>query len=185
MGRKWQNAGEALVEMIRNNKCKKFAEIGVWKSSTTEIILKLCHEEIDEYWAIDQWDVLGPEHLHMSKMKKEDWDRLHARSCKLMVRFPKLKVVRMKSKDAASMFPEKSFDMVFIDASHFYEDVLQDINSWLPLVKEGGIICGHDYNTGQKKGHNVKKAVDEIFPTIQRAEWTIWWTTKRTKPSLI
>jgi len=36
---------------------------------------------------------------------------------------------------------------------------LDDIKTWLPLVREGGLLTGHDY--GKKQG--VKKAVDEYF----------------------
>ncbi len=36
-------------------------------------------------------------------------------------------------------------DLVYIDACHKYECVINDINHWLPLTKQ--IISGHDYNT--------------------------------------
>lgn len=40
-----------------------------------------------------------------------------------------------------------SFETVFIDALHSFESVTADINEWLPLVRHGGIISGHDYST--------------------------------------
>lgn len=40
--------------------------------------------------------------------------------------------------------PFVEFDLIFIDGSHLYQDVLSDIQLSLPLVKEGGILCGHD-----------------------------------------
>jgi len=49
------------------------------------------------------------------------------------------------------------FDFVYIDAAHDYASVSADIQAWLPLVKVGGIIAGHDYM------HDVKRAVDQIF----------------------
>lgn len=36
-------------------------------------------------------------------------------------------------------------DFVYIDASHYYEDVKKDINSVLPHVNSGGWIVGDDY----------------------------------------
>lgn len=39
--------------------------------------------------------------------------------------------------------PQKP-DMVFLDGSHDYVDVLTDIRFWQPLVRPGGILCGHD-----------------------------------------
>ncbi len=39
----------------------------------------------------------------------------------------------------------KKLDFVYLDASHDYQDVLDDIDAWRPLIREGGILCGHDY----------------------------------------
>jgi hypothetical protein len=36
--------------------------------------------------------------------------------------------------------------MVYIDANHLYEAVTVDIKTWLPKVKIGGILGGHDFN---------------------------------------
>jgi cephalosporin hydroxylase len=49
---------------------------------------------------------------------------------------------------------------VFIDAQHDYHSVKEDISAWLPLIKSGGWIAGHDFS-GEWTG--VKKAVEEIF----------------------
>ena len=56
--------------------------------------------------------------------------------------------------------------MVYIDACHKYECVINDINHWKPLTKK--IISGHDYNTEEFiKIHphiaGVKKAVNELL----------------------
>lgn len=50
----------------------------------------------------------------------------------------------------------KRFDFVFIDANHAYGYVKKDIELWAPLVRAGGILCGHDFNL-----EGVKKAVIE------------------------
>ena len=36
------------------------------------------------------------------------------------------------------------FDFVFIDGDHRYESVRRDIQAWLPKVRPGGIMGGHD-----------------------------------------
>lgn len=48
-------------------------------------------------------------------------------------------------------------DLIYIDASHEYEDVLNDINFYYPLLKEDGILFGDDYDIGWP---GVVKAVD-------------------------
>ena len=48
--------------------------------------------------------------------------------------------------DIAKGLPNNYFDLIFIDASHIYEDVKKDIMAYLPKVKNGGILSGHDYD---------------------------------------
>jgi predicted O-methyltransferase YrrM len=54
----------------------------------------------------------------------------------------------------------RTFDSIFIDADHHYAECRADIEAWMPLLKPGGIICGHDYWT-QDVG--VMEAVNEVF----------------------
>lgn len=70
-------------------------------------------------------------------------------------------VKRESSVESSKSFPNESIDFIFIDASHQYQDVLDDINAWLPKVKKGGIISGHDYHSGLFPG--VIKAVNQVF----------------------
>jgi predicted O-methyltransferase YrrM len=52
-------------------------------------------------------------------------------------------------------------DFVFIDASHLYPDVLNDINNALSIM-EGGLISGHDYRH-HLPDDGVTKSVREAF----------------------
>lgn len=67
----------------------------------------------------------------------------------------------LPSVEAARYFEDGSAQLVFIDALHTYESVKNDIAAWLPKVKKGGVLAGHDY--GWKGPDRVKKAVDESF----------------------
>lgn len=157
---------DIMPGLIIKYKPKIFAEIGVWKSHLMTKVLKnkQCFDIIKEYWTIDPWDLLDVRHGHMSTFKREDWDRLYYKCCSYMPYFPQLKPLRMRSDKAFGIFKKRRyFDFVFIDGSHFYEDVLKDIKCWYPLVKDGGILAGHDYGTGSRKRHDVKRAVDEFF----------------------
>ena len=48
------------------------------------------------------------------------------------------------SVEAAKDFADASCDVIFIDGDHSEPAVKADIISWLPKVKPGGVLCGHD-----------------------------------------
>lgn len=56
-------------------------------------------------------------------------------------------------------FKESSVDFIYVDGSHEYEDVKRDLELYLPLIKPGGYIAGHDY---MEYFEGCKKAVDEV-----------------------
>jgi len=70
-------------------------------------------------------------------------------------------LIRADSITGAREFEDGSLDFVFIDADHSYEAVKADIATWMPKIRKGGLISGHDYEPKGKFG--VKRAVDEIF----------------------
>lgn len=57
----------------------------------------------------------------------------------------KCNMVREFSVDGAKKFPDGYFDFVYIDANHELPWVIQDLYAWIPKVRKGGIISGHDY----------------------------------------
>ncbi len=149
-----------VIEILKEEKFRKFAEIGVWKSQTTKRILRNI-PEIEEYWAIDPWD-FNLAHSRTEKRRSEqNWFEMYNYACSLMIYLPQLRVVRMLSELASEIIPDSYFDMVYIDARHTYDHVKADIGYWLPKVREGGLIGGHDY--GSRRWVGVKKAVDEWF----------------------
>ena len=55
------------------------------------------------------------------------------------------------------LYEDKTFDLIFIDADHRYEAVKKDIENWLPKLKKGGTICGHDYGNWEGVGRAVNE----------------------------
>lgn len=89
-------------------------------------------------------------------------------------------VLHMDSLEAASSFPDGFLDFVFIDADHSYAGVCKDIVAWLPKLKIGGLLSGHDYNNpGEKLGKDVKRAVDDCAKrfgfSVELGEDTTWF----------
>lgn len=68
--------------------------------------------------------------------------------------------ITTKSDDTSWVEPGMLFDFIYIDACHRHPYIDQDIQAWLPFVKPGGVIGGHDYSIGY---YDVIEAVDEAY----------------------
>lgn len=75
------------------------------------------------------------------------------------------------SLQAARLFNNASLHMVFVDADHTEEAVVDDILSWCPKVAPGGILAGHDYWDFP----GVKSAVDRLIPDAVTHPEQTWW----------
>jgi hypothetical protein len=86
-----------------------------------------------------------------------------------------VEIIQEKSGQAAGHFPDRSVDMVFIDADHSYEAVKADLLAWFTKVVQRGVLCGHDYTTRA----GVRRAVDEVFDgNIALPGGSIWLVKK-------
>jgi predicted O-methyltransferase YrrM len=78
-------------------------------------------------------------------------------------------VYKLSSQEAVDNYADASLDFVFIDASHDYESVLQDVRMWYPKVKPGGIFAGDDY---QPSWPGVIQAVNQFAQEV-KVEFTV------------
>ena len=74
--------------------------------------------------------------------------------------YDNISLIQKTSDDALGKLTGRTFDFIYIDGIHQYENVKQDIINYLPMVKKGGVIGGHDYGPSWP---GVKQAVDEMF----------------------
>lgn len=80
---------------------------------------------------------------------------------------------RMTSVAAAQDFQDNELDFVYIDGNHTFVHVVQDLAAWIPKVRSGGIISGHDYirrRSGPYQNHVV-----EVVNAWTRAHGTTPW----------
>jgi len=165
---------ESVLKLILDNKCKRIAEVGIWKSKTVKHVLKNT-KQVKEYWAIDSWCFFGSDKGRMSRLTPNDWNSLYKYACTLMRYFSALKVLRMESVEAASIFPLEYFDMVYIDADHSMAALERDIIAWIPHIRKDGILSGHDYNSRRHK--DVAVVIDRLFGNnITLLEDCVWAT---------
>jgi hypothetical protein len=69
-------------------------------------------------------------------------------------------IVKHNTSREALQLPN-NLDLVYIDASHQYDAIINDLKIYLPFIKKGGAISGHDYQ--DDRAETVCRAVNELF----------------------
>jgi hypothetical protein len=89
--------------------------------------------------------------------------------------------LRKTSESAIREFEnEEAVDFVYIDGNHSYDAVKQDIMLYYPLIKNNGLIGGHDYTPYTE---SVMRAVNEFAEEAKLELHTVfpdWWFIVRT-----
>jgi hypothetical protein len=143
------------------------AELGVWQGRSLCAIAEVIRGRRLRVHAIDTFggtegerDVVHDCDGKLQEVFESNLSRFHLRE--------QVEVHRGSTSSVSQTFVQGSLDLVFIDADHRYEQTLADVRTWLPKVKLGGILCGHDYKRPWRHlwGHDrsgVKRAVDEVL----------------------
>lgn len=134
-----------LAKFFSEKGFKVGAEIGVFKGEFSEILFK--NIEGLKLYCVDVWEGA--------------WAHGFVNTIERLKKY-NAQIVRKYSVDAVKDIEDESLDFVFIDASHTYENVKQDIELWTPKVRKGGIVSGHDYYVTSTGNSGVIKAVDEF-----------------------
>lgn len=80
-----------------------------------------------------------------------------------------IKPLREDSVTASQRFKDNDVFFVFIDASHDYDSVKADIEAWLPKIRKGGILAGHDFHH-----QPVIDAVNDTLGEVQSYAGGCW-----------
>lgn len=131
---------DVLIDLINTNGYRNIAEIGVHRGKTTRKVLEAC--ELDSYGLVDP----------VMCIKLVDFLESYPQA---------YYYYGMTSELASRMYQDHSLNLVFLDALHDYEHVLEDIRLWMPKIRKGGILCGDDY--GQAHCEGVEQAVYAVF----------------------
>ena len=145
-----------------------FVEVGAWlgKSASFMGVEILNSGKNIKFDVVDTWK--GSSQVQLKYADEHD---VYAEFLKNVEGLP-VHPVRLPSVEAAKLYKDWSLYFVFIDASHDYDNVKADINAWLPKIKKGGIIAGHDYSDNRG---GVKQAVQECFDNYEviKSSWRV------------
>jgi predicted O-methyltransferase YrrM len=155
-----ENSVRGLLMLIEEHVKKDFviAEVGSFSGVSSEAFAQNCKE----LHCVDAWEAYW-EIQDSTKMKvaEASFDRMAAN-------YENIKKVKSTSAAAVENYPNGYFDMVYIDAAHDYENAKNDVLLWLPKIKQGGIIAGHDYR--YDPNIQVYEVVEEIFSKLYKIE---------------
>lgn len=161
---RFENRKQMPETVLIPNNYRYGVEIGVQRGEFSGHLL--------ERWTgqmalIDSWKTFPKEEYNDgSNVSELENLRNLAATVEMTQRFPgRCEIVRSLSTEAGNKYPNNYFDFVYLDANHRYERVLEDLRIWVPKIRSGGMLCGHDYLDGElpQGSFGVKKAVNEFF----------------------
>lgn len=162
---------EEMVTWHSDGRGATFVEIGAWMGRSTAYMGCLIKDVVGAgftpitFYAVDTWKGTGDDPHFRELLAKHHGDIYEAflanmASCGVT---EYVHPIRATSSWAAASFQDASIDFIFVDGAHDYASVHSDLVTWLPKLKAGGIMGGHDVGFP-----GVDKAVWEILPDAQR-----------------
>lgn len=132
---------EDLARLFHYLHFKAGAEIGTERGYFAETI---CRNNPDvQLYCIDPYRAYKGYREHKSQRKL---DGFYAEAQKRLSEYQyRVDFVRRLSIEAASSLYDESLDFIYIDGNHSLLHVVQDLCYWVPKVRSGGIVAGHDY----------------------------------------
>lgn len=184
----WNSNSPIFKDLVEEVKPKVIIEVGSWKGASAIQMAKAAQALglNTKLYCIDTW--LGSLEFRENEeyFGGNSWGRM------LLHGYPQvyyqflsniihqgvvemIEPVPSISRDAAPFVPQA--DLIYLDGNHYYEAVLEDLRTFWPKLRPGGIMFGDDYylttRTGRKDGYvaGVERAVKDFCKEIGRPEW--------------
>lgn len=171
-----------LLEHFKGQRHIRGAEIGVLTGKLSAFMLREVpnlHLYMIDMWTVakgrylesEEWaqcltqEGKGEEHMELAISNTSAY-----RHRRTIIQLPSLKAVKC--------FAKGKLDFVFIDADHTEEGAFEDLTAWVPKVREGGLICGHDYGNRKEESWGVERAVKQYFGStdgVHVGADFVWW----------
>jgi predicted O-methyltransferase YrrM len=162
--------------------CSTIIEIGSWKGRSTRALGDHVRQPGGVVYAVDHWQgqLRDPAAAPTRELAARGRDTILAEfkaNVGDLIGRGVVKPIELMAIEAAPVLLQQlgpaSVDMVFIDGDHSALGMNEDLDGYLPLLKPGGMLCGHDYNN-QIRHRGVREVVDRRYPG-RALHATIWW----------
>lgn len=156
-----------------------FVELGAWFGKSTVCMAELIRDsgKAITFYTVDTWQGTPGDQSQTDRLAASYGNaygifqgNLKTNGVESLVR-----PIRMRTDQASGTFEDGSLDFVYIDADHSFEGVIQDITSWLPKMKPGGVLAGHDYDL-------VRRPVESLLGAVNNDVTSWWYDVPKTPP---
>lgn len=160
----WMSDVDLLWLFNMAKKMDNIVEIGSWKGRSTHALLSGCKGTVH---AIDHF---AGSIAELKTHAEARTGAVYEQFMENVGHFKNLHVLKMDNAEAVKQFEDNSIDLIFIDGGHSRQEVIEDINNWLPKTKK--ILCGHDYPKG-----SIRRAIAQTIKDVEINDsggGTIW-----------
>lgn len=135
------------------------AELGVFKGDFSQEIYNICRPAT--LYLVDLFEgIVQSGDVHGENVEFHSGESLSKLVISRFCKFPNIIIKKTDSVEFLKSFSDCYFDFIYIDSSHQYLHTKKELNESLRVIKNGGIIAGHDYD--KKQFFEVCNAVDEF-----------------------
>lgn len=121
-------------------------EIGSWTGSSTYAMALGCKDNDVKIFAVDTFMGSPGGEQEWSKNMGSNYFETFKNNLEEFIDNGTVTPLEMSSAGALMYTPKLEPDMIFIDGSHQYEDVLFDLTYWWERLKPNGLLALHDSN---------------------------------------
>lgn len=149
-----------IEKLFNEHEINVVIEVGSWMGGgSTKHFAQLLKKRKGVLYAVDTW--LGSTtqqvgEVHYQQELHQAYD--HFRSNMIHWGYQETVIpCKMTSLEGSEYLKSVKPDLIYVDAEHTFEAVLEDLQVWYPLLNDHGILCGDDWSWT-----SVKAAV-EVF----------------------
>lgn len=164
----WDASRVTLAQLMGSLNFKRGAEIGVSKGRYSQT---LCENmpSLEKLYSIDPWKAY-------SSLSQRRADIRYEKTKTLLSKYNCVEIIKEFSIKASADITNDSLDFVYIDGMHTFDAVILDLIVWIPKVRQGGIIAGHDYSVYHQSG-----VIDATKAYTYAHNIFNWYVTKKDK----
>ena len=176
----WNSESVVFEELIKKTQPKTIIEVGTWKGASAIHMAEICKREkidakiicVDSFWGGEEIYRLGFSKNNTSEKGTLSVLDTFLSNVKLTENTQIIYPFPQTTKIASRMLQQRGVgaELIYVDASHDEEDVVEDIKYFLPLLRKGGILFGDDYSNSWP---SVVSAVNKTLTgfTVKDRKW--------------